>query len=128
LPIRDYAIFGSGPLAIRGVIPLCNDLDILCRRGAWELVSQIGKTEYLPAYDVTIVSLFGGSVTFGTQWGIGNFDVDDLIDSAVIIDSLPFVQIKHVIAYKKLRSSAKDLLHINALETSGYHLLRAGDD
>jgi len=54
------------------------------------------------------------------KWGIGDFDVDELIDTAEMIDSLPFVRLEHVISYKKIRSSGKDLLHLSALEASGH--------
>ncbi len=120
LPPQGYAIFGSGPLAIRGIIPLSNDLDILCRKDVWETVSQIGCIEFLPEYDVTVATLSGGAVTFGMEWGIGNFNIDELINTAEIIDALPFVRMEHVICYKKIRSSEKDLLHLDALKASGY--------
>ena len=116
LPTGDYAVFGSAPLAVRGIIPTCNDLDILCRGAIWKTVCQAGTTEFLPNYNVTIASFYEGKVTFGTTWGIGKFDIDELIDTAEIIDSLPFVRIEHVISYKNIRSSAKDLLHLKALE------------
>lgn len=116
LPPQDYAIFGSGPLAIRGIVPLANDLDILCRENVWAIVCQSGTIEFLPEYDVSVATLYDGAITFGMEWGIGNFDVDELIKSAEIIDSLPFVRIEHVVRYKKLRSSAKDVLHLNAIE------------
>ena len=64
--------------------------------------------------------MFSVAVTFGTKWGIGNFDVEELIDTAEIIDALPFVRLEHVIRYKQIRSSAKDLLHLDALKVSGY--------
>ena len=120
LPTNDYAIFGSGPLAIRKIIPSCNDLDIICRREVWDTVCQIGKTEYLSEYKVTVASFSDNAITFGTAWGIGDFDVDELIDTAEIIESLPFVRIKHVVAYKIVRSSAKDLMHLAALEAADY--------
>lgn len=120
LPRQDFAIFGSGPLAIRGIIPACNDLDILCRRKALDIVHSMGKVEFLPEYDVTIVSMFKGALTFGTEWGIGDFDVDELIDTAEIIHELPFVRLKHVICYKKIRSSEKDLAHLDALAASNH--------
>lgn len=116
LPPQDYAIFGSGPLAIRGIVPLANDLDILCRENVWAIVCQSGTIEFLPEYDVSVATLYDGAITFGMEWGIGNFDVDELIKSAETIDSLPFVRIEHVVRYKKLRSSAKDVLHLNAIE------------
>jgi hypothetical protein len=119
LPPQDYAIFGSGPLVVRHIIPSCHDLDVLCRREAWEIVKRRGALKYLPEYDVTVASLCDGAITFGTKWGIGNFDVNELIDTAEIIDSLPFVRLDHVVAYKIIRSSANDLLHLQALEASG---------
>jgi len=112
-------VFGSGPLVVRHIIPSCHDLDVICRREAWEAVRRLGELKYLPDYDVNVVSLLDGTITFGTKWGIGDFDVNELIDTAEIIDSLPFVRLDHVIAYKTIRSSAKDLLHLEALKTSG---------
>ena len=120
LPQEGYAIFGSGPLAIRGIIPSCSDLDILCGTGLWDAVRRIGTSEYLPDYDVTVVTLPDAAITFGQKWGIGHFNVAELIETAEIIDSLPFVRLEHVVAYKTIRSSDKDLVHLSALRSSGY--------
>ena len=80
----------------------------------------MGNAEYLPKYDVTIVNLPDCDITFGTSWGIGKFDIDVLIDGAETIESLPFVRLEHVIAYKTIRSSAKDLAHLAALRSAGH--------
>lgn len=120
LPEGDFAIFGSGPLIVRGIIPPSNDLDIICRRTAWELAKTVGELEYLQDYDVTIAKLLDGRITLGTQWGIGCFDIDELIDGAEIIDGLPFVRIRHVVQYKTERASAKDVVHIQAFQNSSY--------
>ena len=101
LPLNGYAIFGSGPLAIRGIIPACNDLDILCKQDVWDIVSREGVTEFLPEYDVTVASFFDGAITFGSEWGIGEFNVVELIDTAEMIDSLPFVRLEYVVWYKR---------------------------
>jgi hypothetical protein len=119
LPAGSYAIFGSGPLAIRGIIPSCNDLDVLCKEDAWKIVSRIGTTEFLPEYGVSVVALADSEITFGTSWGIGDFDIEALIDSAEVIDGLPFVLLEHVIRYKTIRSSPKDRRHLDALKSSG---------
>jgi len=112
LPTDDYAIFGSGPMIVRGFISGSNDLDIICRVEAWEIACSRGVVSYDERHDVSLASHCNGRVTFGTEWAIGIFDVDDLIDTAEVIDGLPFVQLKHVIAYKKIRASAKDLVHL----------------
>ncbi len=116
LPAGDFAIFGSGPLVVRGIIPASNDLDILCRRLAWKTVREIGELEYLSDYDVSIVTMCDGCLTFGPEWGIGNFDINELIDSAEVIDGLPFVRLEHVACYKGIIKRPKDLEHLQALE------------
>jgi hypothetical protein len=112
LPPGDFAIFGSGPFIVRGWISGTNDLDVICRGTAWSQACQAGTVSYDERYDVSLASHCNGRVTFGTRWAIGHFDIDELIDSAETIDGLPFVQLKHVVAYKELRASAKDLLHL----------------
>lgn len=116
LPVSDFAIFGSGPLIVRGIIPASNDLDIICRGRAWERVKAIGELEYLSKYDVTVVTMCDGRLTFGTKWAIGEFDIDELIDGAEEIDGLPFVQLEYVTNYKKISERPKDLQHIEALK------------
>ena len=116
LPVGDFAIFGSGPLIVRGIIPASNDLDIICRGQAWERVKAIGELEYLSKYDVTVVTMCDGRLTFGTKWAIGEFDIDELIDGAEEIDGLPFVRLEHVTNYKEISKRPKDLRHIEALK------------
>lgn len=116
LPVSDFAIFGSGPLIVRGIIPASNDLDIICRGQAWETVKAIGVLEYLSKYDVTVVTMCGARLTFGTKWAIGEFDIDELIDGAEEIDGLPFVRLEHVTNYKEISKRPKDLRHIEALK------------
>ena len=66
-----------------------------------------------------IVSLFDGTVTIGTEWAIGEFDVDELIDTAETIDGLPFVRLVHVIRYKEIAARPKDLRHLELLRGAG---------
>jgi hypothetical protein len=120
LPDGDYAVFGSGPLIVRGVIAPTNDLDVICRRLAWERVQEIGTLQFNDDYGVEIVTLFDGKVTFGNKWGIGDFNVDELIDDADHFDGLPFVKLKHVIEYKLIRKSKKDVQHIESFRQSKY--------
>ena len=115
LPVQGYAVFGSGPLAVRGLIPRANDLDIICRDEVWAVVSRLGDVRYLPDYNVSVVELADGALTFGREWKIGDFDVDELIATAEIIDGLPFVRLDHVVRYKRIRCSEKDLQHLAAL-------------
>ena len=113
LPEGEYAVFGSGPLIVRGIIEATNDLDVISRGAAWEIAA--GEGELVTERGVTVARLFDGAITVGTEWAIGAFDIDELIDTAEVIDGLPFVRLEHVIAYKELAGRPKDLEHLEAL-------------
>ena len=115
----EYAIFGSGPIIVRGLIPFSNDLDIICRGNTWQSLLRNSQAEFLDEYDATVVSMANGAVTFGSTWGIGKFDTDALIESAETISGLPFVQLRYVIEYKMIRSMPKDLTHLEAIRSAG---------
>jgi hypothetical protein len=114
LPAGDYAIFGSGPLIVRGIIEATNDLDIISRGEAWDRVRQVGE---ISSFDDEneCVNLLDGRITFGTTWKYGSFDLDELIETAEIINGLPFVRLEHVIAYKEAADRPKDREHLTRL-------------
>lgn len=57
LPIGDYAIFGSGPLAVRGLMPGARDLDVVARGTAWERWRRLGPVR--AAHEVDSMSSRG---------------------------------------------------------------------
>ncbi len=116
LPVGDFAIFGSGPLLVRGIIDHVGDIDILCRGDAWSAASSIGELVYLDEYDVEIISIDDGLITFGRSWGYGDFDVDELIDSAEEKNGLPFVLLQYVVEYKRIANRPKDLAHLELIK------------
>ena len=113
LPSGDYVIFGSGPLLVRGIVGAVTDLDVLCRREAWSAVLRLA-TSLRVEEGVSVVAI--GPLTFGKTWGLGGFDTDRLIEDAETIDGLPFAQLEHVIAYKRVAGRPKDLLHLKLIE------------
>ena len=115
LPPNDYVVFGSGPLVVRGIVKDTQDLDVVCRGPAWETVCTLAPPRRVQPWDVLLVSLHDGGLTFGTRWAIGDVDTDQLIDTAETIDGLPFARMEHVISYKKLLGRPKDLAHLEAL-------------
>ena len=110
----EYAIFGSGPLIVRGIIEGTNDLDVISREAAWERALRVGELVSLPD-GATIVSCFDGAVTIGVNWAYGDFDINELIDTADVIDRLPFVRLEHVVRYKEIAARPKDLVHLQLL-------------
>jgi hypothetical protein len=95
-------VFGSGPLIVRGIIDATNDLDVVSRGGAWKKACELGEMVSLEEHDVNVVSFLDGAITIGTSWAYGNVDFDELIDTADIIDGLPFARLEHVVKYKRI--------------------------
>jgi hypothetical protein len=120
LPDGEYAVFGSGPLIVRGIIDATNDLDVVSRGAAWEKACDLGEMVTLVEYDVDIVTFLDGAITIGTSWAFGDVDIDDLIDTANTIDGLPFVRLEHVVRYKTIAGRPKDLEHLRLLDASGH--------
>jgi hypothetical protein len=116
LPGGDYAVFGSGPLLVRGVLEEAPDLDVIARGAAWERASRLGEIVRLPEDGAEIACCVGGLITIGRSWAYGEVDIDDLIDSAELIAGVPFVRLEHVVAYKRIASRPKDLAHLGMLE------------
>ena len=120
LPDDDYAVFGSGPLIVRGIIDATSDLDVVSRGGAWKKACELGEMVTLEEHDVNVVSFLDGAITTGTSWAYGNVDVDELIDTADIIDGLPFAGLVHVVKYKRIAGRSKDLEHLRLLKASDH--------
>ena len=88
---------------------------MICRGRAWEAALDLGPMVYNPDHDVSLVSLLEGEITLGISWGIGDVDIDALLDTAEMIDVLPFVRLEHVVAYKRIAGRSKDLEHLRLL-------------
>ena len=115
LPDGDYALFGSGPLLVRGWISEVGDLDVIARGPAWDKALSLGRLQHLSEFDVDIVEI-GSTVTVGTSWGIGTFSTNGLIDGAEIINHIPCVRLVHVAAYKRIADRAKDRVHLQIIQ------------
>ena len=116
LPAGDYAVFGSGPLLVRGIIEEATDIDIIARKAAWSQALEQGELTYLPDEGITVAAFFDGALTVGTTWAFGDVDIDDLIDTAELFDGVPFVRIEHVIAFKRVADRVKDHDHLQRIE------------
>ena len=93
LPDGDYAIFGSAPLMVLGVIESVNDLDVIIRPSKWPFA---GKGEYRT-----------DEIEFFDNWP--GFDIDDLIDNHTFEHKgFLFVNPNEVIKYKKNLKRDKD--------------------
>lgn len=110
LPEGDWALFGSGPLLLRGWIDAVGDLDVITRGEAWERCEEIGEVSLLE--DGNPVADLGVDVTAGRTWLYAGLGLDEMIDSAEDIDGIPCVRLEYVIAYKEAAGRPKDLRHL----------------
>ena len=95
LKIGEYSIFGSGPLAIRGLV-YASDIDVLVKEDSWKFgdINKNGTTRI-------------GNIELSIDWP-GFNDIDNLIDTSDIIEGHSYVKIKYVLEYKKKLNRDKD--------------------
>ena len=112
---RDLVIFGSGPLLAHGLRSRVRDLDVVARGEAWRRVSQHGFPAVGTINGAPMAQFWGGLIQFSPGWITQDWDTDDLIDRADIIQGLPFAQLTEVLEYKQRLGRPKDLSDIQAL-------------
>lgn len=114
LPKGKYVIFGSAPMGIRGIRD-CHDLDIVVLE---EVLEEIKKKP-----DWKVKNFENGRQTFVFEdielwkdWWPGQWDTEDLIKRADIIDDLPFATLEDVLRWKKIFGRKKDWQDIQLIK------------
>src|SRR3989344_7635077 len=112
LPSNDCAVFGTGCMFAHGLKDLRDDIDLIARDSAWEKAKTLGKSS-IPGSGVgEVVALDNGMVEVFNKWFPGDWNVDELIDTAEVIEGLRFVTLENVIKWKRLMARPKDFEHI----------------
>ncbi len=112
-PAGSYAIFGSGPMAVRGLRE-CGDIDLIVTD---ELFEEYKSTSGWELKDVGgREMLVKDGIEMSSGWWPGEWDVEQLIENADIIENLPFVRLSEVLKWKKLAKRDKDMKDIEILE------------
>ena len=109
LPVEDYAICGSGPLAVRGLREN-KDIDIVVRRRLWDELKQ--KHEIHKGKEGVKIRI--GVIDIWPQ--IYGLDVYTVINHADIISGNRFITLEDTIAWKKKQGRAKDLDDIRLIQ------------
>jgi len=127
MPTGDFAIFGSGPMAIRG-LKKPSDLDVIVTKklynqfkitpGWIEKSFNSGKKYYLEK----------NGIELWNDWGPGYWNIPQLIATAEIIDGLPYVTLDNVLLWKMKNGRQKDIDDITVikkfLQNPLHHTLR----
>ena|ERR1700733_2579725 len=112
---HDFVIFGSGPLLAHGLRRSMRDLDVVARGAAWHRVSESGFPATGALSGAPMALFWGNRIQFSPGWISEDWDTDDLINRAEIIQGLPFAQLTDVLAYKQELYRPKDRPDIDAL-------------
>ncbi len=113
LPLGDYAVFGSGPLLVHGLVEDINDVDLVAREAAWMRARSLGPVLVAPKGD-PVVRLGDGEIEVFARW-LG-MDLDAIIDGATIMGGLPFARLEDVRAFKRALGRPNDLGHVLLIE------------
>ena len=112
---RDFVIFGSGPLLAHGLRRSIRDVDVVARGAAWHRVSRCGFPAVGAISGAPMALFWGGRIQFSPEWISKEWDTDDLIERAEMIQDLPFAQLADVLSYKQTLDRLKDRPDIEVL-------------
>ncbi|MBN1779221.1 MAG: hypothetical protein JW816_03315 [Candidatus Buchananbacteria bacterium] len=102
LPVGTFAIFGSGPMAVRGIRE-SHDIDLIVRTSVWNDLSArhevIGENKNL--IKIGNIEIWKDRVNLSDK-------IDEMIDNAEIINDLPFVKLSYLLEWKKFMNRDKD--------------------
>lgn len=115
LPEGEWAVFGSGPMWVRGIRE-SSDIDVIARGAAWDWARANGKTGVKEGSGLECVSFCDGDIEVYRAWYPGEWDIDALIDTAEMIDGIPFVRLEHVVAWKNVMGREKDAKDLALIE------------
>jgi len=99
LPDGKYAIFGSGPLAVRGLRD-SSDLDVIVKEELWEKLSKKYSLNKNGGLQI-------GNIEVYNKW-LEDKNINHLIDSAEKIAGYKFVKLEYVLAWKETMGRDKD--------------------
>lgn len=107
-PAGQYAIFGSGPLAVRDLRE-ANDLDIIVKQELWDKLAVQYEPHEKETTKGPTASIAIGNIEIYNTWLNLTPKINEMIDGAEIKEGLPFVKLEYVIEWKTFMARDKDL-------------------
>jgi hypothetical protein len=110
LPKKEYVVFGSGPMAIRG-IKENEDIDILVSANIWNsLYDKCKKGKSISGDECLKI----GHIEIFKTWPY--VDVKRVIADSEMINGIPFAKLEYVIQWKMAMGRKKDLEHVQMIK------------
>lgn len=120
LPTDDYVVAGSGPLLAHGLRQDVSDLDIVARADAWKIALHLADPRVAPSGHGQRVVLFDGDIEVFDRWLPGTEDTDELIDSAELVEGIPFCPLSRALEWKIRSNREKDRRDIRLIREYVY--------
>lgn len=120
LPLGTYIVFGSGPLAAAGIretedidMFVADELYDTLRQKGWEKVKKNGEDRVLSHEEFDV----------HTNWDFGSYtpSLEQLLDTATVIEGVPFASLDEVKKWKAAYGRPKDLADVELIDA---YLLR----
>jgi len=108
----QYAIFGSGPMAIRGIRD-AEDIDLIVTPGLWKKLCKKYKADKNERGTERIKI---GEIEIYKEWMPVFEGLDKVISDSEMIEGYPFVKLDHVIMWKRKFGREKDKKDIGMIE------------
>ena len=115
LPLGEYVLVGSGPLAARGIRE-ASDLDIAVTRKLLEELIASKKFRKIKKYGRLFLEAENLDIITQLDWDDYPTKVEEAIKTADIINGFPFLNISETIKFKKALGRKKDFKDIKLLE------------
>ena len=113
LPIDQYAVFGSGPMAIRNIRD-SHDIDIIVTDELWELLLK----QYPENIHTHPPSIRIGNIEIFNQWIIGDmeYSINEIIENKEVIDGISFAKLESVRTWKSQGYRKKDIEDVQLID------------
>jgi tRNA A-37 threonylcarbamoyl transferase component Bud32 len=108
LPTEEYALFGSGLLAIYGIRD-SKDIDIIVKQKLWNDLEK----KY-PLENEKLIKI--GNIEIYKNWLPWFSNVENLIDNSEIFNKIRFVKLDYVLSWKRALGREKDKKDVQLIE------------
>ena len=115
LPLGKYVVVGSGIMAAKG-IRIINDVDVLATADIFEKISKEGGWKLVPKGDGWTLTKGIYEIDKVFKYKEYNPGTDYLINSAEIIQDIPFMQLSELVKFKETLRREKDLEDIELIK------------
>ena len=115
LPTGQYAIFGSGPLAVRNLRD-ANDIDLIVTKELWDELALKHLPHIKQTAKGSVMIMPIGNIEICQTWLNMTPKIEEMIKTAEIVEGLPFVRLEYVIEWKTFMGRPKDLNDLKLIE------------